>query len=367
MKYLLPVLFMIFFVGLSVVSVIYLAKRMNFYFGTETIRYWYILFASMPVIMIAGMAIFSNSTSAFGSMIYQFAAIITGFILYFLMSVLLIDLLHLIIKGSPLIYGISAIVITILVVGFGIWNAFNIKVTNFEVPVAGLQEEVRVVHLSDIHIGHFRGEKFLDKIIDLSLEENPEAIFITGDFFDGRIKLSEEVLHPLKKVSVPMFFVEGNHDGYTGVSIIKEYLRNVNVRVLENEVEMFGELQIVGLNYMHADGQTRNMHASGGATIKGTLDSMAIEKNHPAILLHHSPEGAKYADEHGIDLYLAGHTHAGQLFPVNYLNELLFPYNRGMNTYNNLKVFVSEGVGTFGPPLRIGTKSEVVVLTLVPK
>ncbi len=367
MKYLLPLLFMLLFLGILVGSVIYLSKRMNFYFDTGEIKYWYILFASLPVIMIAGMAIFSNSTSIAGSLIYQLAAVITGFILYFLMIVLLIDIAHLVFKGAAIIYGISAFVITSFIVVFGIIHAFNVKITNMEVSLTGLKKEVRIVHLSDVHIGHFRGEKFLDKIVDLSLSQNPDAIFITGDLFDGRIQLTEKVLEPLNKVKVPIYFVEGNHDGYTGVSTIKEYLRNKKVQVLENEVAFLGGLQIIGLNHMHADSNTRNMHANGAKTIEGTLDTMAVDQSYPTILLHHSPEGAKYADKHGIDLYLSGHTHGGQLFPVTLLNEVLFPYNRGMNSYNDLKVFVSEGVGTFGPPLRIGTKSEVVVMDLVPE
>jgi uncharacterized protein len=357
---------MFLFLGIVLVSVIYLSKRMNHYFTTEEIKYWYILFGSLLVIMIAGMAIFSNSTSIFGSLIYQLAAVITGFILYFLMAVLIIDLAFVIIKGPPLIYGVSAFVLTSLLVVYGIIHAFNVKSRNFEVSLTGLKKDFRIVHLSDVHIGHFRGVKFLDKIINLSLSQDPDAIFITGDLFDGRIQLSEEVLEPLKKVKVPIYFVEGNHDRYTGVSTIKEYLRNKNVQVLENEVAMLGELQIVGLNHMRADGNTRNMHANGGKTIEGTLDTLAVDKSYPTVLLHHSPEGAKYADKHGIDLYLSGHTHGGQLFPITLLNEVLFPYNRGMNSYNDLKVFVSEGVGTFGPPLRIGTKSEVVVIDLLP-
>lgn len=366
MKYLLPLFFMFLFLGLVVGSVIYLSKRMNFFFNTEDIKYWYITFASLPVIMIAGMAIFNNSTSTLGSLIYQMAALVTGFILYFLIVVLIIDFAYLLLKGTPLIYGVLAFFVTLLIVVSGILQAFNVKTTRFEVSLKGLQKELRIVHLSDIHIGHFRGEKFMDKIVDLSISQNPDAIFITGDLFDGRIQLSEKVLEPLNKVKVPIYFVEGNHDGYTGVSTIKDYLRNKGVIVLENEITKQGELQIIGLNHMHADGNTRNMHANRGGTIKGTLDTLAPDKSLPSILLHHSPEGAKYADMHGIDLYLSGHTHGGQLFPVTILNEIIFPYNRGMNTYNNLKVFVSEGVGTFGPPLRIGTKSEIVVMDLKP-
>lgn len=366
MKYILPLLFSLIFLGILVLSVVYLSRRMQFYFETETIRFWAISFALIPVLMIVGLAGFSNATSFIGSAFYKVSAVLTGFTLYFLMTVLFLDLLHLFIKINPKVFGISAFLITFVIVGLGILNAFRVQVTQLSVPLHGLHKQVRAVHLSDIHIGHFRGEKFFKQLMELTAEQKPDVIFITGDLFDGRINLSEEVLMPLKSVSVPIYFVEGNHDGYTGVQTIKEMLRDFGVRVLENEVEMLGDIQLVGLNHMRADKESRGMHTNGGATIKGTLDTLAIGNGFPTILLHHSPDGAKYADEHGVDLYLSGHTHAGQLFPVTLMNELIFPYNRGMNEYNDLKMFVSEGVGTFGPPMRIATKSEIVVFNLVP-
>jgi predicted MPP superfamily phosphohydrolase len=87
----------------------------------------------------------------------------------------------------------------------------------------------------------------------------------------------------------------------------------------------------------------------------------------PTVLLHHSPDGIQYANQHGVNLYLAGHTHAGQLFPVKYIAHLFFDYNKGLHDFKGTKMFVSQGVGTFGPPMRVGTKSEIVVITLKPE
>ena len=118
---------------------------------------------------------------------------------------------------------------------------------------------------------------------------------------------------------------------------------------------------------MMADSNTYNMHAAGNSsTIKGTLERLQVNKNKPAILLHHSPDGIKYASQYGIDLYLAGHTHAGQLFPIKYIAGLIFEYNKGLHEFNGTKLFVSQGAGTFGPPMRVGTISEMTVIDLVP-
>ncbi len=231
----------------------------------------------------------------------------------------------------------------------------------------GLKKGIRAIHLSDIHIGHFRGKDFLQKIVDQTNKLKPEVVFLTGDLFDGRIRLNEESLQPLKQLKVPVFFVEGNHDIYTGVHVIKSLLKKNGVNVLENEMVKWQGLQIIGLNHMVADRNTVNMHASAvGPTIKNVLGNLLIEKNEPSILLHHSPDGVQYASEKGIDLYLSGHTHAGQLFPINYISELVFPYNRGLHSYNGTRIFVSEGAGTFGPPMRVATKSEITMVKLMP-
>ena len=145
-------------------------------------------------------------------------------------------------------------------------------------------------------------------------------------------------------------------------------MRETGVTVLENEVTHFSQLQIIGLNHLRADDNSFNMHANGnGATIENTFPTLNIFKGKPTILLHHSPDGIKYANEYGVDLYLAGHTHGGQLFPIKYIANLLFEYNRGLYDFNGTRIFVSQGAGTFGPPMRVGTKSEITVLTLKPE
>lgn len=310
----------------------------------------------------------SNTTSSLGSLIYILAALTMGTFLYLVLSVLLVDLVRVFTNYAPRTYGLAAIVITFMVVLGGIINAWSIRVTNQEIVLKGLNNEIKAVHLSDIHIGHFRGKKFVQKMVDKTNGQNADVVFITGDLFDGRINLTKENLSPLADLNAPVYFVDGNHDKYTGVKTIKSLLREIDVQVLENEVTHFNELQIIGLNHMAADNKSFNMHtAAKGPTIETTLNSLNLFDGKPTVLLHHSPDGIQYANQHDVDLYLAGHTHAGQLFPVKYITHLLFDYNKGLHDYKGTKIFVSQGVGTFGPPMRVGTKSELVVLKLMPK
>jgi predicted MPP superfamily phosphohydrolase len=247
----------------------------------------------------------------------------------------------------------------------GIWHSYNLKTTSIEVPIKGITKEIRALHISDLHIGHFRGKNFIQKIVDTSKRLDIDVVFFTGDLFDGKIKLNRDVISPFEQLDVPVYFVEGNHDGYTDPERIKQELRETGIIVLENEVTNWGEIQIVGLDYMPADSQAVDMHATlERATIKDILPTLNIDKEKPSILLHHSPVGIEYANERGIDLYLAGHTHGGQLFPINYIARLMFPYYRGLYEYNGTRIFVSQGTGTFGPPLRVGTRSELAVVVL---
>jgi uncharacterized protein len=367
MKRFFPYLFIFVFLGILAGANIYLVSRFNFYFGMTGSVIFPVLFPVLTLLMIFGVIPFSNSTSRAGSLVYIVSATTMGVLLYLLVSVLAVDFINLFIKFPPLILGLSSLVITLLFSVFGILYSWNLHVTSLEVGIKGLTKEIRAMHLSDIHLGHFRGKKFLQKIVDRTNRQNVDAIFITGDLFDGRIRLSKENLAPLTQLKAPVFFIEGNHDRYTGVKTIKNLLRQINVNVLENEIAFWGELQIIGLNHMRADNETYNMHAAGNSsTIKGTLERLRVQKDKPAILLHHSPDGIQYAREHGIDLYLAGHTHAGQLFPVKYIADLIFQYNKGLHDFQGTKIFISQGAGTFGPPMRVGTKSEITVIKLIP-
>lgn len=318
--------------------------------------------------MFGGIIPFTNSTNTAGNIFYIIAATLMGILLYLILSTLFVDLLHFIIKVKPSLYGIFVISLTLIISAYGIWNSYKLKTTQITFPIKGLTNQVRAMHVSDVHLGHFRGKAFMQKIVDATKKQNVEVVLITGDLFDGKYNLIMDILSPLKELGIPVYFVEGNHDGYSGLKTIKKNLRQTGVRVLENEVARWGELQIIGLNYMLPDGKAVNMHANNHVnTIKSVLSTLKIERDIPAILLHHGPNGVKFADEAGVDLFLAGHTHAGQLFPFNYITRLMFPYYRGAYRFNGTRIFVSEGAGTVGPPVRVGTKSEITVITLKPE
>jgi predicted MPP superfamily phosphohydrolase len=365
MKNIAPLLMSLIFLAILVGANIYLSRRFSWIFSIENRTWLHVLFAVLPVFMFAGMIGFSNTTGFFGGLLYGAAAILTGTLLYLLLALFATDLLRIFVQMTPRVYGLISLTLTLLVVSYGMWNATRTHITRTDVQVDQLEKEVRIMHLSDIHLGHFRGKAFLQELVEISNAQNPDMVVITGDLFDGRVHLKQETLEPLRQLSVPLFFVEGNHDGYSGVEKIKGMLRVAGVRVLENEVEKLGDLQVIGLNHMPADEGAPSMHAGQHkSTIRQVLGEMEIDPDIPSVLLHHSPDGVEFAAERGVDLYLAGHTHGGQMFPVNFLNDLIFRYNKGLYHFNGTSIFVSRGAGTFGPPMRIGTRGEVTLVTL---
>jgi predicted MPP superfamily phosphohydrolase len=368
MRQLLPILFLVVFLTLIAMANIYLARRFAFYFDLKSPRYLYLTFGLITLYFIAAIIAFTNAESTFANRAYSLASILMGFMLYLLLSVATIHLVSVFVKISPVILGAGSLTLAVLVTIFGIWNATTRRITEVDIPISGLKKEVTAIHLSDIHLGHFWGPRTLQKIVDLTNAQNPNVVFITGDLFDGKIRLKSSSLVPLKNLNAPVYFVEGNHDGYSGVAEIKQKLREIGVTVLENEVTHFGELQIIGLDHMRADDGSAPMHGTGKKpSLKSTLDQLNIFDGPPTILLHHSPDGMEFANQHGIDLYLAGHTHNGQLFPFNFVVGMVYKYNKGLHNYKGTWIYTSQGVGTFGPPMRVGTKSEIVLLHLKPE
>lgn len=370
MKSLFPILILVVLFSVCALAVFYLARRTAFVFSTTPVRfYWGYALLLLTALSIMSLTMSQHNTHEWAHLVTMAGVTLVGILLYFLLSTLLVDLVHLFAHFSPHTFGILAISITILSSGYALWNAATPRVKEVSVVLPHLTKPMNIVQLSDLHLGNFRGQKHLQKLVDKVNETSAEAVVITGDFFDSQYNCTPATLEPLKQIRVPIYFVDGNHDLYIDDHKIKQMLRAIGVHVLENEKSMFGDLQIVGLNYMIPDDKSQDyMHAAvNSETMEKTLPKMQIDSTLPSILLHHNPTGAEYAEKNDIGLYLAGHTHGGQLFPLTIINHFVFKYNRGLHRLNQTQIYVSVGSGTFGPPMRLGTQSEITLLHLLPQ
>jgi hypothetical protein len=233
-------------------------------------------------------------------------------------------------------------------------------VKNITVSIKNLPPEwkgKKVVQISDVHLGFIWSERFFKKLISDINSFHPEAVFITGDLFDGTGDKFDYVASDLSKLTAPRgtYFVTGNHETYFGVQKSYDLLKDSGVTVLRDEMKKVDGLQIVGVSY----GERME-----NKKVADTIQKMeGYDPNTPSILLYHEPSQIKEAKNVGINLQLSGHTHAGQIFPYRLITSLVYPgVDYGLHTDGDYSIYTTSGAGTWGPTMRVGTNSEIVVI-----
>jgi uncharacterized protein len=242
------------------------------------------------------------------------------------------------------------------------WAARNTKVSLADVEIKNLPsvwQGKKIIHVSDVHLGPIWRQPFFDKLVSKINSLSADAIFITGDLFDG-MDADFSWFHQ-RKLSAPLgvYYTFGNHDMILGKDRVKELLVHSGIRILDDELHLEQGLQIIGLNYDFED--RVNVRSKLIEEIKPNISQ-------PSILLYHEPKNIKIMKSLGINLQLSGHVHAGQMFPFNLLAKLLYGgFVNGLYQLGDFNLSLTAGAGTWGPPLRLGTRSEIRLITLLAK
>jgi hypothetical protein len=263
---------------------------------------------------------------------------------------------------NPRWFGLVAVAATCLYSAYGVWNAYHPRMENIAVRIKNLPPAWRgrkVVQLSDVHLGAILGARFLASIVAKVTAEDPAMVVITGDLFDGSDGHLEELVAPLKGLPVPqgIYFVTGNHETYLGVERASAALRMTPVRILNDEMVRLDGLQVIGISYPER-GHSKN--------IAGVIAKLpGFDPALPSILLYHSPTHIVEAKAAGISLQLSGHTHHGQIFPIQFISRLIFgKYYYGLHVEGSYAIYTTSGVGTWGPTMRTGNHPEIAVIHL---
>ena len=242
---------------------------------------------------------------------------------------------------------------------YGVFNASWTRVTRMTVQLANLPEAWRgrkAALVSDLHLGHVRNGSFLRRIVAKILKEEPDAIFIAGDLYDGTAIDARRAAEPLNQLVAPrgVYFVAGNHEQFRDDGKYLQAIAAAGVRVLSNEKVDVDGLQIVGVPYKHA---TQDGHFAS------VLRAMRLDRERASILLTHAPDHPEIAEAAGVSLQLSGHTHLGQFLPWSWMARRIYrQFVYGLSRIGKMQVFTSSGAGTWGPPLRLGSNPEIVVL-----
>src|SRR5579863_5775573 len=242
---------------------------------------------------------------------------------------------------------------------YGVFNASWTRITRTTVRLANLPAEWRgrtAALISDVHLGHVRNGSFLRRLVAKILREKPDAIFVAGDLYDGTAIDARRAAEPLNKLVAPqgVYFVAGNHEQFGDDSKYLNAVSAAGVRVLTNEKVEEDGLQIVGLPYRHA---------THGEHFASVLRGIGVDQRRESILLTHAPDHPEVAEAAGISLQLSGHTHLGQFVPWSWIARRIYrQFVYGLSRIGNMQVFTSSGAGTWGPPVRLGSNPEIVVL-----
>jgi predicted MPP superfamily phosphohydrolase len=240
----------------------------------------------------------------------------------------------------------------------GLWNA-RFSILTRTIPFSS-KVRARLVQLSDMHLGTGPGVEQIRSLVDRVVAIKPDLIVLTGDIIDGDVGTLGEELKELSRLHAPYgtYFAIGNHECYWGHEKSLEAMRKLGIIPLVNEGT---EIRIGNETlYLAGAGDPAMQWFGGSAPVVPAPPAHADYK----ILLAHQPGISARAQELGYDLQLSGHTHGGQFFPWNLMVRWVHRHSSGLSREGTLSVYVNPGTGYWGPPLRLGTTSEVSEILL---
>ena len=332
-------------------------------------NHWRLLVALgiLSVSFLATSIIGFRTTNLVLRIVYRITAVWLGFVNYAFFSSVLCWVVYLAVllvgtKIERAYFAAFFLGLTVGVTGYGVINGEWTRVRRITVKLARLPDSWRgrtAVLVSDVHLGNYRAFGFVRRVVKLVLRLKPDVVFIAGDLYDGTPADLARLAEPLRMLKAPLgaFFVEGNHEEFSDRTKYLKAVAATGVRVLENEKVIVDGLQIIGVTYRDA---------THGEHFRKTLRSTGFDRGQTSILLTHAPDPVQVSAEEGISLQLSGHTHHGQFWPWTLAAERMYgKFVYGLHRLGEMQIYTSTGAGTWGPPLRVGSRPEIVAIKFV--
>jgi predicted MPP superfamily phosphohydrolase len=344
----------------------------------HSFRIWYLLiFITLASTFVLGKIIEARHSSVFTDILNIIGGFWMAFMLYGFLFLLLSDVISLILRisgvinsGNIMAYRKWSFIITLIISFFlitgGFINALIPRVKSYNISIsksAGDLKELRIAAVSDIHLGSIIRKRSVKKLSEILKKLKPDLVLLLGDIVDGEIGpvLRDDLLKyfTCPKCSDGLYAITGNHEFIGGAKRTIPYIESKGIRILKDEViTIDGGIQLIG----RLDRDSKRFYATDRKTLGELVEG--IDTSRPIILLDHQPFDLGESEKQGVDLQLSGHTHNGQMWPLNYLTKKMFELSYGYMKRGKTHYIVSSGFGIWGPRVRSASRSEVLLINI---
>jgi predicted MPP superfamily phosphohydrolase len=316
----------------------------------------------LPIIYI-GTLVSGPKTYKVGKEVYRTVNIVAGLFFYLFLGAIVLGITSIVFllagKEVPFDVALGIFIVAAFTGIMSFVQARRIVTTHYTVTLPNAPDSwngKKAAMISDTHFGLVNYTKFANKVVNKILAEKPDFVLHAGDFYDGPAIATEPITEVWKRLTaqVPLFYTPGNHEAYGPYTQFVESVRAAGAIVLDDKVTEYDGVQIAGTLYRTG---------KDSAEIATALASLSLDKAKPTILINHPPTAFAAPHEHGVNLIVSGHTHQGQTWPLRYITHRVYgKYDYGMHPYKDMTSITSDGIGTYGPPMRLFNSPEVVLI-----
>jgi len=353
-------------------------KGYNSILAFHNFRLWYmIIFIILASTFVLGKILEARHSSVLADILniiggFWMAFMLYGFIFLFLSDIVILALRipGIVNGGNILLYRkwayLATLFISFILIAGGFVNALipHVKTYNITIdkPAGGLHN-LRIAAVSDIHLGSIIRKRSIKKLSEILKKQEPDLVLLLGDIVDGEIGpvLRDDLLKFFNcpKCGDGLYAITGNHEFIGGAKRTIPYIESKGIRILKDEiVEIEGGIQLIG----RLDRDSKRFYGKERKRLEELVRDVDLSK--PVILLDHQPFELSETEKCGIDLQLSGHTHNGQMWPLNYVTSRIYELSYGYLKRGNTQYIVSSGYGLWGPRVRSGSRSEVLIINI---
>jgi len=336
-----------------------------------------ITFLFLASTFIAGKFLERIHTSVISDILNIAGGFWLAFMLYGFLLLLLSDIIYMVLRMSGTltadqtfnfrkVFWFATLITSTILILAGFLNALHPVVREYNINIdkkAGDIKTFRIAAVSDIHLGSIIRKRSIRILSDMLRDTKPDVIFLLGDIVDGEIGpvIRGDLLKyfTCPKCRDGMYAITGNHEFIGGANVTIPYIEKNGIRLLKDEVIVLdGQIQVIG----RLDRDGLRFGGRSRAPLSELINKTDISK--PVIVLDHQPVSIDEAVNAGADLQLSGHTHNGQMWPLNYLTSKIYQVSYGYRKIGNTNIIVSSGFGIWGPRVRLGSRPEILVVNL---